>query len=138
MAHSHAAWHRTGNITLLVSLLGAPAAWVVLMSIGFVMASHACFPHEAPLTMPLWTHAMLGLVALGAGCFAGGLASALVAFRVWRRTQPAARGPRYRMNTGEGRARFLAVLGLMSSGLFVVAFPFTLLALWLVVPCHPW
>ncbi|MDE2366733.1 MAG: hypothetical protein KGM95_07360, partial [Betaproteobacteria bacterium] len=38
----------------LVGLFGAPAAWVIQVSLSEPLAAYACYPHQAPLSAPLW------------------------------------------------------------------------------------
>jgi hypothetical protein len=65
-------------------------------------------------------------------CIAGGL----VSWRAWRRsTAGKDRGHRHVLHTGEGRDRFLAMWGIMSSLWFFVAILFNVIASVTVPPC---
>lgn len=141
--------HRHPIGRTLVALFGAPAAWVMQVSLSEPIAAYACYPHQVPLSAPLWVElpmilAIIGLVCLGAGLFSG-----YVAWTSWRQTsnrfsvarktnahqvENDARGT----GVDEGQARFLTMLGMMSSALFIVAIIFTCCAVFLVPPCSAW
>lgn len=126
----------------IVSLSGAPAAWVAQMSLSEPLAAYACYPHEAPLPTPLWISLPAILVAISLACLAAGLVSGYVAWSSWRQIncrlrllKVAARGD---ASLDEGQGRFLAMLGQLSSFVFIIAILFTSCAVILVSPCSPW
>lgn len=118
---------RPSALKLLVALFGAPLAWVAQMGLSEPLAAQVCYPGSQPLSMPAWPSLQTALALVSGACLLAALASALAAWSVWRTT----RG----QGEGDGRARFLAVLGLMSAGLFVAAVLFTALAVVLIAPC---
>lgn len=126
----------------IVSLFGAPAAWVAQMSLSEPLAAYGCYPHATPLPVPLWTSLPAILVAISIVCLAAGLVSGYVAWNSWKRIncrlkllEVAARGG---APLDEGQGRFLAILGQLSSFVFIIAILFTSFAVILVSPCSPW
>ncbi|WP_303830990.1 hypothetical protein [Asticcacaulis taihuensis] len=119
--HSVSWWRQGGG------LLIAPLAWMTLLLVQFTIADFGCgrFNPFAP-----W------LIALGiASILAGGIGG-VVAWSVWRSTRHEAEGGEGEaIEVGEGRSRFFAITGLLSSGIFTTASLFTLLAVLMVPPC---
>jgi hypothetical protein len=126
----------------IVSLFGAPAAWVVQMSLSEPLAAYGCYPHETPLPAPLWASLPAILVAISLACLAAGLISGYIAWSSWRRIDYRLRllkaAPRGSASLDEGQGRFLAILGQLSSVVFIIAILFTSFAVILVSPCSPW
>ena len=97
-----------GKLVLWVGVLGGGVAWSVQMQTGYALAR---FSHAVPwLTAVHHAVSLLGaLAALGA---------MLLAYREWRRLgggEPAG------VEGGvSGRARFMAMLGIVTSGLFAL------------------
>ena len=124
----------------IISLFGAPAAWVAQMSLSEPLAAYGCYPHEAPLPAPLWASLPAILLAISLACLAVGLVSGYIAWNSWRRansrlTLAARSGGTF---PDEGQERFLAILGQLSSFVFIIAILFTGCAVILVSPCSPW
>ena len=100
---------------------GAPAAWVIVMTLGVVWPGCS---GRGPLGM-----ASLIAAAISAAC-------GWLAFAAWRKIRAEAAGGEARaLDVGEGRARFLAMLGMLSSGLFGIGSLYTALAAILVSSC---
>lgn len=131
---------RVGRFTLYLGVLLAPLAWILQLVIGFEVANRACFapgiPEKTPMTVPPWLETALtttNIVAL----IAAALAIA-ICLRSMRRTgtKRHPRGAGGMLNVGEGRTRFLAVFGLLTSVLFFVAIAFNTASLFLVPLCE--
>jgi hypothetical protein len=88
-------------------MLAAPAAWTCDLAIRYALVKRTCASHHT---------FVLQLVSLAALAVIGG--AAITAWRAYRQTPPDA-------PTDGGRpvdrSRFMAMLGLMTSGLFAVA-----------------
>lgn len=121
---------------LWFGLFGAAAAWAVQELLGYAVVSHACFPSwrpsEVPTTRGTWgltvgvTVALLGLGAAGAG----------VAYRSWSRTRPAHDDSLpHQAEVGEGRPRFMALGGLLVSGMILFGMVMNTIVLFLIAPC---
>jgi hypothetical protein len=136
--------YRSSVSKTLVALFGAPLAWIIQMSLSEPIAAYACYPHEVPLSAPLWVELRAILAAIGLVCLAAGLLSAYVAWTFWRHAGSAHILVTHHGSDREdalvdgGQNRFLAMTGVMSSTLFVIAILFTCFAVFLVSPCSAW
>lgn len=129
--------HRVGALALGFALFAAPAAWFAQLSIGSGLASHACYPRATPLAMPLWGGLWSLLLFISLVAIAISAAAGLVALRSWRATRNEQPGSRHHLlEVGEGRTRFLAMCGLLTSGGFLVALLFSTVMLFLVPVCN--
>ena len=143
-AERHRSPYRNSMLKTLVALFGAPLGWIIQMSLSEPIAAYACYPHEVPLSAPLWVELPAILAAISLVCLAAGLFSAYVAWTFWRQASSA------RINVMQhgsdrggalvdgGQNRFLAMIGVMSSTLFVIAILFTCFAVFFVSPCSAW
>lgn len=121
----------------LLALFGAPSAWFVQMSVSEPLAAYACYPHQVPLSAPLWINFSAILIAISLICLASGLISGYVAWRVLEKFTQSDFNERIN-EINEGQTKFLAMLGVMSSVIFIVAILFTACAVLLVSPCSAW
>lgn len=133
IAHPAPHRHRVGLLALGFGLLGAPLAWNIALLAGTATSGYQCFPRHKPLALPLWAGTRGALLTMCVVALALGVAAALVAWRNWRRTRDEKSGPAH---AGEGRTRFMALCGLLVSGLFLIALLFTLAAIVLVPLCN--
>jgi len=121
-ARHNVGWWRQGS-----GLLMAPFAWMSLLLVQFALADIGC--RYFKVFQP-W------LILLGAVSVLAGVIGGILAWSVWRRTrQEAEGGEGEAIDVGEGRSRFFAITGLLSSGIFTTASMFTLLASLMVTPC---
>jgi hypothetical protein len=126
----------TGLAALLYGLIAAPCAWIVAQIFCSGLASLACHPKYEPLATPAFAgtslaHAMT-LVLAGVVCASG----AIVAYRAWRRTRGEHKGgSQTLLEVGEGRSRFMALAGVLTSVGFLVAVAFSIPAEILVPLC---
>ena len=113
--------NRVSGLALGVGLWLAPAVWFVQLSIDTWAASHACYPRDVPFLSP---QAALAPVfgPVDALAFVIALAAGFVAWRSWRATRAEKPGRGHELiASGEGRARFLAMAGMITSGMIVLA-----------------
>jgi hypothetical protein len=86
---------------------------------------------------PIWGNARgvaltVELIAVAICVVAG-----LVAWRNWRRTRAEKEGSGYHLiESGDGRSRFMAMVGMICSGLFLLATAFATGLLFMVQPCN--
>lgn len=115
-------------------LVGGPLAWFVQMCAGYALASWPCFPKDHRMVSPLagyaWTSPAM-VIALVAGV-AVALAALFVSWRELIRTRHANADQRHQIESGAGRARFLALWGIFLGGGFalttvITAFAFVVL-----------
>jgi hypothetical protein len=111
------------------------------MSLSEPIAAYACYPRQMPLSAPLWVELPLILATISLACLAGGLFSGYIAWGCWQRAdhpKACALKEKKIIEVDEGQTRFLAMVGIMSSFLFIVAILFTSCAVLLVAPCTAW
>lgn len=127
---------RTSALRQLLILAGAPLAWSVQIALGYGAAAYACYPHRMALARPVLPHLHLLLALLNAATIAVAALCALLAWRDWRHTRTELPGGhRHLLETGEGRSRFMALCGVISSLLFLGALLLTASVLLLVPSC---
>ena len=118
-------------------ILGAPVAWSVQQLVNAPLFAHGCYPKDVPISSPIWTNAgsvalTVELIAIAVCVVAG-----LLAWRNWDRTRGEKEGSGHHlMEAGDGRTRFMAMVGLICSGLFLLATIFATALLYMVQPCN--
>jgi hypothetical protein len=125
--------HRVGLLALGFGLVGAPLAWNTELLIGSALSGHQCYPRLLPLAQPLWMGTGWVLWAMSLAALVLGIAAMLVAWRSWLRTRDEKPSTAH---GGEGRTRFMALSGVLTSGLFLIALVFTIAAVALVPLCR--
>lgn len=127
---SHPAPHRhlLSFWTLLFGAAAAPLFWLGQMMLGFLVTADACFGGDRPTaaaSSPLRTV----LFAFDGAAIAAALAAGVVAYASWRTLRGEKQGGHQTaLETGEGRARFLALWGILSSAIFLAAIIFSTIA----------
>lgn len=127
---------RTRPAALLYGLAAAPLAWGVGQLVSATLAQEACFPGVEPLATPAFgnlhgLHATVLAVTLLVTASA-----AMIALGAWRATRNEQPGDRHALlSIGEGRSRFMAIAGLLTSAGFFAATLFSLPALLFVPAC---
>ncbi len=127
---------RVGGFAIWFAILAAPVAWSLQLLVNVPLAAHACYPHRLPLAVPIWSNlgsvtTIIELVAVAICLVAAG-----VAWRNWLLThgeKPG--GAHHLMEGGDGRTRFMAMVGLLCSGLFLLAVLFAIGMVVVVPPC---
>ena len=125
---------------LWYGLIAPPLVWAVELYLNYGLASHACFPGQAPRASFLsgWERVWVALLVVNLVCLAVAAIGLITSGFSWRRLrddQPVegeAGGIAY---PSLERLRAFAVSGLMVSGLFTVAILFNTLYLWSISTC---
>lgn len=127
---------RTGLAALLYGLVAAPVAWAVGQLVNATLAQEACFPGTEPLAAPAIANLHgVNVVVLVVSLLVSASA-ALVALGAWRATRDEqAGGPHTLLSIGEGRSRFMAFAGLLTSAGFILGTLFSVPALVFVQAC---
>ena len=122
----HPARHRerVGLVALFYGLFAGPVAWAGNLMVTFALAVHSCFPAAWPqdhVIEGFWFSWWLILA-----CFVitlGVCASAFwISFRNWSVTGQESEGHvHHLMEVGEGRTRYLSLIGMAFSTLFFAA-----------------
>lgn len=130
---------------LWFGLVGGPAAWTVQTLVDLAVASHGCYPRLFPLAAPVLAGLRGILVVVSLTALVVCIIAALVATRTWSRTRHEHQantgagekhGPSAALlETGEGRTRFLALSGLMTSIVFTIAVLAHTISIFIVGPC---
>ncbi|GJG89600.1 hypothetical protein tb265_47810 [Gemmatimonadetes bacterium T265] len=148
------------NAALWFGIFAAPAAWSVQSLVNFGVAAHACYPGLYPLGAPnvggTWMLALVvSVLAVAVGTGAG-----FFAHREWTRSRGEVGGAttdalqgaqqgggsadadtggtthvRSALEIGEGRTRFMAMSGILTSVTFVIASLVHGIALFVVPAC---
>jgi hypothetical protein len=121
---------------LLLGTCAAPIFWLGQLMLSYGITALACYPGDHPQSLvsagPLLSALLIFDGAALLACAGGGL----VSWRAWRRStdrhQP---GIGNELHTSDGRDRFLALWGLMSSVWFFCAILFNTIASVMVPPC---
>lgn len=126
------------HAALWFGLFGAPAAWSVQELVNFPIAAHTCYPRMYPLHAPTIGHGAVwgSTMAVSVVTLLIGVAAGLVALHAWRQTRAETGGhSHWLLDTGEGRTRFMAVSGLLTSVLFVLGILVHTAAILALPPC---
>lgn len=109
---------------LLFGACAAPLAWLGQVMLSYGVTAHACYPGDHPVSLTTSGSLFAALLAFDAFALAVCAVGAFVAWRGWCHARPR-----------DGRNRFLALWGLMSSLWFFVAILFNVIASVMVPPC---
>lgn len=130
---------------LWFGFVGAPAAWTVQTLVNTPLSAHSCYPRLTPLGTPT-TGGLRGIAfAVSLVALVVCVAATAVAWRTWKRTreehqQRTGRGREHEpgsalLETGEGRTRFMALAGVLTSITFLAVSAAHTAAIFLVSPC---
>jgi hypothetical protein len=105
-------------------LFGGPLAWYLQLCAGYALASGPCFREGNRVTGPLpalqWS--FVAMIFSIAAAVAVALLSAVISWRVYRRTKDEAPGETiHPIEAGGGRTRFLALWGVFLGAAFALA-----------------
>lgn len=135
VAHPAPQEDRVGFWPLMFGACAAPIVWLGQMMLGYGITAYVCYPADHPRNQtpaPLF----LALIAFDAVALAICVAGGVVSWWAWRRTRDEKEGGhRQALHTGEGRTRFMALWGIMSSLWFFGAIVFNIIASVTVPPC---
>jgi uncharacterized membrane protein len=132
---------------LWFGLFGGPAAWSIQTLVNLPVAAHACYPQLYPLDVPV-IGGLRGIVfVVSILAVLVSVAAAAAAWRAWQFTrhehqQSSGKANQHQaeaaaLETGEGRTRFMAAAGVLTSLTFVLVSLVHLSAVFLVTPCAP-
>lgn len=136
---THPAPHRRNAslFSLGFGLAAAPLAWVAQSIIGYALSSYGCFPDPTSRAAPLFVEMRPILIALNVTALIIAVLGGAIAYRNWRATrEEQGGGSEHLVEIGEGRTRFLAMCGILSSLGFLIATVFTSSAIVLAPLCR--
>jgi len=123
----HPAPHRerTNVFWLWFGIFAAPIAWNLQLLIATAFSGHLCYPDQDPLGPQVGQHLswILGVIDVAGIVIA--IIALIVARVLWARVrQEKAGSGQHLLDAGEGRTRFMAMLGIANSLLFLLALIF--------------
>lgn len=121
-------------LRVIAGLCAAPLAWTIQMLVSEPLVAQSCFPATAARTAPLWPGFVPALAMLSLACLAAAAGGAWAAWSAWRDNRDPA-GHSTAVDRGAEPVRFLSLVGMMGSALFIGAIVFSSLAVALVAPC---
>jgi len=128
---AHPAPHRArvGFPVLLFGAAAAPIFWLGQLMLDYSVSATACYGSDHPTTISSVTTLRATLIAFDAIAVLAVIAGAAASLWAWRRTSAEkSGGASHALEAGEGRTRFLALWGLMSSLWFFGAILFNAIA----------
>ncbi|HEY1837347.1 MAG: hypothetical protein WBQ17_02915 [Rhizomicrobium sp.] len=129
VSHPAPTRNRAGFYALLFGAAAAPIFWLGQMMLGYWVSALACYGGNHPTTIASGTALRSTLIVFGIVALLAVLAGAIVSWRSWRLSRDEKKGgPNVAIHVGEGRVRFLAIWGLMSSLWFFGAILFNTIA----------
>lgn len=130
---------------LWFGLAGGPAAWSVQTLVNLPVAAHGCFPRLEPLDHPAIGNVSGIAFVVSIFAIVVCLAAVAISVRTWLRTrgeqqESAGSGRRHDAGTalaetGEGRTRFMALCGMLTSLTFLVLIVVHAASIFIVSPC---
>ncbi|MEO8936888.1 MAG: hypothetical protein ABI277_10915 [Burkholderiaceae bacterium] len=127
-----------GVVRLFAGMVIAPLAWALQVLTGYALAAHACYPTDAALSQPTLPHLRAIVAGVSVSLWILLLIGCAVAWSNWKATRPHSDvGPHRIIQSGEGRPRFMALCGLIVSGLFAIVLLFTSVGIIWVPGCGP-
>lgn len=131
-SHPSPARGRVSTTLLLFALAAGPAVWITQLVVNYGLASYSCYPRwrPAPAVLPGWHGIWWGQLAINLVAIVIALAATALCYRDWRLTRGEHPGAsEHALEAGEGRTRFLALVGVMSGLGFAAAALFDTVAL---------
>lgn len=121
LAH-HPAPHRQriGAGALAYAVFAAPLLCGLDLVIDYALVGHACYPGDEPLSAPFhgFSGVWLGVLAIHLVTLVLILSGGWVAWRIWARTGPPRSHTHHLLERGEGRDRFLGIVGMAFAVMF--------------------
>ena len=144
-AHPAPARNDVSSGLLWFGLVGGPAAWTVQTLVDLAVASHGCYPRLFPLEAPVLSSLRAIVISVSLAALIVCITAGLAAIRSWSQTRhehqsSSGAGEKHGpsaalLETGEGRTRFLALSGLMTSIVFTIAVLAHTVSIFIVGPC---
>ena len=135
-SHPGPSRRRVSTFALWFGLLAAPLAWAADELLLYFIASRLCGLKTYDTAEPLIRGTSLWFIVVSVVALLIALAGAWVAYDSWQKSAREKQGSEHRLlEVGEGRTRFLAMCGLLSSVSFSIGFLFIFSQLWVAPLC---
>ena len=136
MSHPSPHRDRVPEWALWGGIFGGPLAWAVQTIVNYSFVAHNCFPQADPRPSPVFGGMWDVALAVSAVALLGTAGAGLLALRGWRATRGEMGGETaHLLHHAEGRSRFMAISGLLMSGMFAGAVVTSVLPLFWIGPC---
>ena len=114
--------HLVGLPALWFGLFGAPAAWAAQLISNYALMGHFCYPRDTPLASPTFGGVRALSIVISAILLLVGVTALTVALHSWNAARYRRAAEHHEVaEVGEGRTRFMAMAGIVASGIFVYA-----------------
>jgi hypothetical protein len=123
---------RVTLVALFFGLFAAPIVWAGNLMFTYALGAHACYPGHDPLNQPTQGFDFAWPLMLASYCVALVVCAAgfVVSLRSWLAVGSESEGHwHHLMEAGEGRTRFLGIIGMAFSLLFFFAVVFGVIVL---------
>jgi hypothetical protein len=124
-AHPAPARREVSFWALMFGCCAAPIFWLGQLTLGYWISAQACYgaDHPTPTDAPAMLYT--ALIVFDVVAIVAALAGGIVSWMSWNATQGEKKGGAHlALHTGEGRARFMALWGIMASLWFLGAIVF--------------
>jgi hypothetical protein len=137
-ATTHPAPHRdkVSFWSLMFGCCAAPIFWLGQLTLGYWVSAQVCYGSDHPTLTDAPAALFTTLIVFDAVAIAVAIFGGIVSYRSWRLTEEEKGGGAHRaLHIGEGRARFMALWGIMSSLWFLGAIVFSTIGSTMVPLC---
>jgi hypothetical protein len=123
---------------VLFGLIGAPLAWIIQICASEALAAQVCYPADHPLSAPLLSSLQTWIGAVSVVCIAVAIGGVTTAWRSWTALWNVSATNKFVDHSTKRPARFLALVGVIASSIFLAGSLLTAVAALIVSPCRPW
>ena len=124
--------------TLMFGCCAAPVFWAGQLMLGYWVSAQTCYAGDHPTVTQMPQTLYAALVVFDVVAIVAALAGGAVSLWAWRTTREEKEGgARHALHVGEGRVRFMALWGIMSSLWFLGAIVFNTIGSLMVPLCTP-
>ena len=121
--------HRVSFAALMFGIIAAPVFWLGQMTLGYGVSAVTCYGGDHPTTITSATALRSALIAFDAIAIIAAIAGGIVSYMSWRAVRNEKEGgQRQALEIDDGRVRFMALWGIMSSLWFFIAIAFSTIA----------
>ncbi|HEV2560745.1 MAG TPA: hypothetical protein VGT78_01265 [Rhizomicrobium sp.] len=135
---THPAPHRNkvSFWALMFGCCAAPLLWIGQLTLGYWVTAQICYGSDHPTLTDAPGTLYSTLIVFDVIAIAVGILGGIVSLMSWNATQEEKKGGAYHaLSIGEGRARFMALWGIMSSVWFLGAIIFNTIGSTMVPIC---
>jgi hypothetical protein len=116
---------RVSFAALMFGMTAAPIFWLGQLILGYGVSAVVCYGSNHPTTIASGAALRLAFYAFDTIAVMAAIAGGIVSYSSWRAVKEEKEGGQHHaIDAGEGRARFMALWGLLSSVCFLVGIIF--------------